>query len=57
MERCGSIGSGVVVTEVDKGECCLGFWVELEVFKADVIDKGQVHGREGRDGYRFLGEI
>jgi hypothetical protein len=35
----------------------LSFWVELEVFKMDVIDKGQVHGREGRDGYHFLGEI
>ena len=47
----------MIVTEVDEGECCLSVWVELEVFKADVVDEGQVHGRERGDGYRFLGEI
>ena len=47
----------MIVAEVDEGECCLGFWIEFKVFKVDVIDKGQVHGGEGRDGYRFLGEI
>ena len=45
----------MVVAEVDEGECCLGFWVELKVFKVDVVDEGQVHGRERGDGYRFLG--
>jgi hypothetical protein len=45
----------MVVAEVDEGECCLGLWVEFEVFQADVVDKGQVHGRERGDGYRFLG--
>jgi hypothetical protein len=45
----------MVVTKVDKGKCCLGLWVEFEVFQADVVDKGQVHRRERGDGYRFLG--
>ena len=45
----------MVVAEVDEGKRCLGFWVEFEVFKADVVDKGQVHRRERGEGYRFLG--
>jgi hypothetical protein len=47
----------VVVTKVDEGECSLGFWVKFEVFEVDVIDKGQVHGRERGDGYLLLGGI
>jgi hypothetical protein len=47
----------VVVAEVDEGEHCLGFWVEFEVFKADVVDEGQIHRRKRGDGYRFLGAI
>jgi hypothetical protein len=45
----------VIVAEVNEGECCLGFWVEFEVFKVNVVDKGQVHRRERGDGYCFLG--
>jgi hypothetical protein len=45
----------VVVAEVNKSECCLGFWVEFKVFQADVVNEGQVHGRERGDGYCFLG--
>ena len=47
----------MVVAEIDEGECCLGFWVEFKVFEVDVVDKGQVHGRERGDGYRFLGAV
>ena len=46
----------MVVTEVDKGECCSGVFIEFKVFKVDVIDEGQVHRRERREGYHLLGE-
>jgi hypothetical protein len=57
VEHCGSIGSGTIVAEVNEGECSLGFGVEFEVFKMDIVNERQVHGREGRDGYHFWGGI
>jgi hypothetical protein len=47
----------VIVAKVDEGECYSGVFVEFKIFKADIVDEGQVHGREGRDGYCLLGGI
>jgi hypothetical protein len=40
----------MVIAEVDEGEGCSGIFVKFEIFKMDVVDKGQVHREEGRDG-------
>ena len=46
----------MVVAKIDESDGCSSFFIEFEVFEVDVIDKGQVHRREGRNGYHLLGK-
>jgi hypothetical protein len=57
VEHCGGIQRETVVAEIDEGDGCSGFFIKSKVFDVDIVDEGQVHRREGRQGYHLLGGI